>query len=72
MRALAARTYGASAIWIVAGAAVAFAVRQFALQKEMYLLAGLLAAYGLASAYAISRAKQGRPASMLGSIVGVP
>ena len=70
MRALAARSYGASVIWIALGALVTFAVAEFALEKEVYLLGGLLIAYGLLSAVAIGFAKQGRPPNMLGSLVG--
>jgi maltose/moltooligosaccharide transporter len=70
IRALAARHYGTSAIWIAAGVIVALAVAPLALDKEVYLLAGLLIAYGLASAIAISLAKQGNSSNMLSSIVG--
>ncbi|MBL8651909.1 MAG: MFS transporter [Sphingopyxis sp.] len=67
---LAARGYGGSALWIAAGLAVAFVVEHFALAKEMYLLAALLAAYGLASAAAIALARAGRSNNMLAHIVG--
>jgi maltose/moltooligosaccharide transporter len=70
IRLLAERTYTASIGWIASGVVVALGVYRFNLQKEMYLLAGLLAAYGLASTIAIRFAKQGRHASMLGHIVG--
>lgn len=70
LRALAAKAYASSALWIGAGVAVALVVEPLALQKEIYLLAGLLAAYGILSAIAISMAKQGRSANMLSSIVG--
>ena len=49
LRALAARTFGSSLAWILAGAAVALATWKFALEKEVYLLGGLLIAYGAAS-----------------------
>ena len=70
MRVLAARGYRSCLIWIAAGAAVAVAVRQFDLEKEVYLLGALLAAYGLASLIAITLAKQGSRANMLTHIVG--
>ncbi len=70
MRALASRSYGNCLAWIAAGVVVVLAVSQFALEKEVYLLGGLLIAYGLASARAISSAKRGSPAAMLGHIVG--
>lgn len=70
LRALAAKSYASSALWLAAGVLVALAVEPLALQKEIYLLAGLLALYGVLSAIAISMAKQGRAANMLSSIVG--
>jgi maltose/moltooligosaccharide transporter len=70
LRALAARTYTASFLWIGAGAIVAFVTEQFALQKEVYLLGGLLIAYGIASIAAIRLAKAGRSSNMLAHIVG--
>jgi maltose/moltooligosaccharide transporter len=70
LRALAARKPTTSLVWLGAGALVALAVQQFALEKEVYLLAGLLAAYGIASIAAIQLAKSGRDSNMLASIVG--
>ena len=70
IRALAARGLGGSTLWIAAGVAVLLIVRQFALEKEMYLLGGLLIAYGLASILAILMARQDREANMLSHIVG--
>lgn len=70
LRMLAARTFGSSFAWIGGGALVIGAVVAFGLEKEVYLLGGLLIAYGLASIFAISRARQGASASMLGHIVG--
>jgi len=70
IRALAARGLGGSGLWIAAGAAVLLIVQQFALEKEMYLLGGLLIAYGLASIVAILMARKGNETSMLGHIVG--
>ena len=70
VRILAARGPGASLIWIGAGALVALAVGWFALEKEVYLLGGLLAGYGIASLIAVQLAKSGRGTNMLASIVG--
>ncbi len=70
IRALAARGLGSSGLWIAAGALVVLAVGQFELEKEVYLLGGLLIAYGLASIIAILMARQGNETSMLGHIVG--
>lgn len=69
-RVLAARGYGRSLSWMAAGLLVILGVEQFGLEKEMDLLGGLLIAYGLLSAIAISLARSGRSASMLGHIVG--
>ena len=70
VRLLAARTFGSGVAWIVAGGIVAIAVAILSLEKEVYLLGGLLAAYGFASIVAITMAKQGRNATMLGHIIG--
>ena len=70
LRALAAKSYGSAAIWLAAGLGVVLLVQALDLQKEMYLLGGLLAVYGILSAIAISMAKQGQRANMLSSIVG--
>ena len=70
IRALAARGLGASLLWIVAGAAILLVVAEAGLEKEMYLLGGLLIAYGLASITAILMARRGNETSMLGHIVG--
>ncbi|QPC98035.1 MFS transporter [Qipengyuania soli] len=70
LRALAAKSYGSAMVWIVAGVLVALAVEALALEKEVFLLGGLLALYGVLSALAISMAKKGRAANMLSSIVG--
>ncbi|WP_338468348.1 MFS transporter [Novosphingobium sp. ZN18A2] len=68
--ALAARGFGGAFAWIAAGVAVALIVERWGLEKEVYLLAGLLAAYGLATIAAILLARAGRETSMLASIVG--
>jgi maltose/moltooligosaccharide transporter len=70
MRVLAARTFASSLVWIAAGVVVIASVWQFDLKKEVYLLGALLAAYGMASIVAITMARAGRPANMLGHIVG--
>ena len=70
LRALAARKLGGSATWIAAGVLVLLIVGQTGLEKEMYLLGGLLIAYGLASIVAILMARGGNQTSMLGHIVG--
>lgn len=70
VRVLAARRPVASLVWIGAGALVAAAVGWFDLEKEVYLLGGLLAGYGIASLIAVRLARAGRGTSMLASIVG--
>ena len=70
LRALAAKSYTSSAAWIGAGIVAAAIVEPLELQKEIYLLAGLLVLYGVLSQVAIGMAKRGRPANMLSSIVG--
>ena len=70
LRALAAKSYASCALWLGLGGIVAALVGPLALQKEIYLLAALLATYGVLSAIAIAMAKQGRAANMLSSIVG--
>ena len=70
VRALAAKSYGSSLVWIALGIAVAASVAPFELEKEIYLLGGLLATYGVLSAIGIGLAKQGRSANMLSTIVG--
>jgi maltose/moltooligosaccharide transporter len=70
IRALAARSYLASSIWIAAGAAVIVGVYEFGLEKEVYLLGAILAFYGLASMAAIAMAKAGGGKNLLGHIVG--
>jgi maltose/moltooligosaccharide transporter len=68
--ALAARSLLGGLAWIAAGVVVALLVRAWALEKEVYLLAGLLAGYGAATMLAIRLARAGRSASMLAGIVG--
>jgi len=70
IRALASRTFGSSLVWIAAGILVVMGVLEFKLEKEMYVLGGLLIAYGLASIVAIQLARSGRENNMLAHIVG--
>jgi maltose/moltooligosaccharide transporter len=70
VRVLATRGPLSGLLWIAAGAAVIQAVRTFALEKEVYLLGGLLVAYGGASLLAIQLARRGGKANMLTHIVG--
>jgi maltose/moltooligosaccharide transporter len=70
VRVLAARSFSSSLVWIGAGAAVLLAVGWFGLEKEVYLLGGLLAAYGLASIAAIATVRGGGRPNMLSHIVG--
>lgn len=70
MRALAARSSSSALVWIGAGVAVAALVVVRDLEKELYLLGALLAAYGIASILAINLAKSGRDNNVLSHIVG--
>ena len=70
IRALAARGLVGSLAWAAAGALVMASVAQLGLEKEVYLLGGLLVAYGLASLVAIMLARSGSTTSMLSHIVG--
>jgi maltose/moltooligosaccharide transporter len=70
LRALASRTLVSSLVWIAAGVLVLFAVLEWRLEKEVYVLAGLLIAYGLASMIAILLARAGSTTNMLAHIVG--
>ena len=70
VHALANRSFGTSFVWIAIGICVVFAVLELGLEKEVYLLGGLLIAYGLANAAGIALARQGKSANMLANIVG--
>jgi maltose/moltooligosaccharide transporter len=70
LRALAARSYLSSAVWIGAGGIVVASVGAMGLEKEVYLLGALLIAYGIASIVAIMLAKSGSGNNMLSHIVG--
>ncbi|MBS0481637.1 MAG: MFS transporter [Proteobacteria bacterium] len=68
--ALAERNGGSSFWWIAAGTLLALVTERLGFKKEVYLLAGLLAGYGLLSYIAIRLARAGRSQGMLASIVG--
>ncbi len=70
VEALAERNPASALPWIAGGLLVVLAVRQWSLEKEVYLLGGLLAAYGIASILGILQARAGKPNAMLASIVG--
>jgi maltose/moltooligosaccharide transporter len=70
IKTLAARSYQTSMVWIAIGISVLFAVIQWGLEKEVYLLGGLLIAYGLANAAGIALARRGNASNMLANIVG--
>ncbi|WP_206378027.1 MFS transporter [Sphingobium psychrophilum] len=66
---LAGRAIGPCFAWIGVGAVIALFVALWAMEKEVYLLAGLLTGYGLARLIAILLARAGRSAHMLAHIV---
>jgi len=70
IRTLAAHSFRTPAAWVAAGAVIVLTVAHFGLEKEVYLLGGLLIAYGLASALAIRLARGGSASNMLSHIVG--
>ncbi|MCJ8191592.1 MFS transporter [Sphingomicrobium aestuariivivum] len=70
IRLLAERKQGSALGWVGAGALVALVTAGFGLEKEVYLLAALLAGYGLASMLAIGMARKGDRPGMLSQIVG--
>lgn len=70
LRALASRSFATSLVWIAIGVSVLLCVFHWHLEKEVYLLGGLLVAYGLAYAAAIGLARRGATSSMLANIVG--
>lgn len=70
MRALAGRSPTSAMVWIAVGAVITALVAYAGLEKEVYLLGGLMIAYGIASLVAISLAKGGNGTNMLSSIVG--
>ena len=70
LRALAARSFGSSLAWLAAGVLVLLAVLNWGLEKEVYILGGLLIGYGVASIAAILLARAGSSSNMLANIVG--
>jgi len=70
VQALANRSFATSAVWIAIGVSILFAVVEWRLEKEVYLLGGLLIAYGLATALGIALARRGAASNMLANIVG--
>lgn len=61
---------GGSLGWIAAGLGVVAATRYFGLLRDVYLLGGLLAAYGIARLVGMQLARSGKGKSMLANIVG--
>ncbi|PJG47316.1 MFS transporter [Sphingobium sp. LB126] len=57
-------------LWIVAGLVVVALVHLWALEKELYLLGALLAAYGIARIVARRLYRQGRGDNLLGHVIG--
>ncbi len=70
IRALAARSAMGSTVWIASGTIIAALVPVAGLEKEVYLLSALVAAYGLIRLLAINLAKSGRDNNVLSHIVG--
>ncbi|HYC94382.1 MAG TPA: MFS transporter [Sphingomicrobium sp.] len=70
IRALAARNFNSSLVWIVAGLAVLGATYRWGFEKEVYLLGALLIGYGLLSIAGIMIARGGGSGNMLANIVG--
>jgi maltose/moltooligosaccharide transporter len=70
LAALGGRSFTPSFAWIAAGIVVVLGVVQLNLQKEVYLLGGLLIAYGVARLIAIQLARSGNRTNMLAHIVG--
>jgi maltose/moltooligosaccharide transporter len=69
-QALATKNITTPALWIATGLLILIAVQQLNLEKEVYLLGGLLAAYGVLSLVAILLAKRGSTSNMLSNIIG--
>ena len=68
---LATRSYVSSLVWLAAGAIVIWAVGQFGLEKEVYLLGALLLGYGIASAAAIGLARERAAAVIIDAVAHV-
>ncbi len=67
---LVARGWRPGLLWIIAGLGVLALVIPLALQKEVYLLGGLLTGYGVLSLVAWALARAGHGQTMVASIVG--
>jgi maltose/moltooligosaccharide transporter len=67
---LADRSLWSALLWVAAGVLVLVALWTWDLEKELYLLAGLLALYGVASGLAVLLARRGAHSNMLSQIVG--
>ncbi|WP_260600356.1 MFS transporter [Sphingomonas endolithica] len=65
----AARSYRAAAAWLIAGGVTALIARLSGLRQEIYLIAAILAGYGVLQGLLVRRCRQGRPISGLIEIV---
>ena len=70
LQSLSSRSQLPSLAWLAAGGLILLAVAEFRFEKEVYLLGGLLIAYGLARLIAIALARSGNRTNMLAHIVG--
>jgi maltose/moltooligosaccharide transporter len=70
LQALASRSQVPSLVWVGAGGLILLSVAELSLEKEVYLLGGLLIVYGLARSSAIQLARAGNRTNMLAHIVG--
>ncbi len=70
LQALSSRSQIPSLAWLGAGGAILLAVAKLNLEKEVYLLGGLMIVYGLARLSAIQLARAGNRTNMLAHIVG--
>ncbi|MEK7661319.1 MAG: MFS transporter, partial [Pseudomonadota bacterium] len=67
---LAQKPIGIFLALIILGLGIIFATNRMALEKEIYLLGGLFAAYGLLGIIAVNLAKSGQSNNVLAQIVG--
>ena len=70
LQALSSRSQLPSVGWMAAGTLILVAVAELHFEKEVYLLGGLLIAYGLARLIAIGLARSGNRTNILAHIVG--
>lgn len=70
LQALSSRSQLPSVGWMAAGTLILVAVAELHFEKEVYLLGGLLIAYGLARLIAIGLARSGNRTNILAQIVG--